>query len=320
MTAQHRILVTGASGFVGTWLTRTLRELPVNSGLELLPSGRGPDCEVNFDVTDKKAVTDVLRNFRPTAVVHLAAIAAPQEARKDPTQAWNVNFHGTTNLASAVLEEVPNCRFIFVGSSETYGQSFADADGDAVGEDRALKPMTVYGATKAAADIAIAQMFYDGLRCIRFRPFNHTGPGQAENYVVPAFASQIARIEAGIVPPVIEVGNLSAYRDFLDVRDVVRAYALAALGEGEDADGKVFNLASGHAVEVRTVLDILVRLSARDIDVVVAPDRMRPVDIPTARGDASAVFRSLKWSPQFQLEDTVSAVLSDWRDRINAPR
>lgn len=315
---QHRVLVTGASGFVGTWLTRTLRELPVDRGLELLPVGRGAGCDVNIDVTDKNAVTDVLRNFRPTAVVHLAAIAAPQEAREDPTQAWNVNFHGATNLASAILEEVPNSRFIFVGSSESYGQSFADAAGDAIGEDRALKPMTVYGATKAAADIAIGQMFYDGLRCIRFRPFNHTGPGQAENYVVPAFASQIARIEAGLVPPVIEVGNLSAFRDFLDVRDVARAYALAALGEGKDADGKVFNLASGRAVEVRTILDILVRLSARNIDVVVAPDRVRPVDIPTARGDASAASHSFKWSPQFQLEDTVSAVLSDWRERTNA--
>lgn len=318
MTAQHRILVTGASGFVGTWLTRTLRNFSGEAGIEVVSAGRGTNCEVDFDVTNKNAVTSVLRDLKPTAVVHLAAIAAPQEARKDPAHAWEVNFHGTLNLASSILDEAPNCRFIFVGSSETYGHSFAEANGTPVSEDRALMPMTVYGATKAAADIAIGQMFYDGLRSIRFRPFNHTGPGQAENYVVPAFASQIARIEAGIVPPVIEVGNLSAYRDFLDVRDVVRAYALAALGEGEDAEGKVFNLASGRAVEVRTILDILVRLSACEIDVVVAPDRVRPVDIPTACGNASAAFQSLKWSPQFKLEDTVSAVLSDWRDRINA--
>lgn len=316
MTAQHRILVTGASGFVGTWLMRTLRDFPTNASLELVSAGRGLGCDIDFDVTDKMAIAMALRDFRPTAVVHLAAIAAPQEARKDPAQAWKVNFQGTVNLSSAVLSEVPACRFIFAGSSETYGQSFADADGAAVTEDRALKPMTVYGATKAAADIAVGQMFFDGLRSIRFRPFNHTGPGQAEAYAIPAFASQIARIEAGRAPPKIEVGNLSAHRDFLDVRDVVHAYALAALGKGNDAEGKVFNLASGKAVEIRTILDILIRLSDRNIEVVVAPDRVRPVDIPMARGDASAVRRSLGWMPQFELEDTVRAVLSDWRDRV----
>src|SRR5690606_11213045 len=256
--------------------------------------------------------------IRPTAVVHLAAIAAPQEARKDPAQAWSVNFHGTVNLASAALNEVPDCRFVFAGSSETYGQSFADADGAAVSEDRALKPMTIYGATKAAADIAVGQMYFDGLRSIRFRPFNHTGPGQAEDYVIPALASQIARIEAGLMPPVIEVGNLSAYRDFLDVRDVVRAYALAAFGTGDDAEGKVFNLASGKAVQIRAILDMLLRLSDREIKVVVAPDRVRPVDIPRASGEAGAAIRSFGWAPQFELEDSVGAVLSDWRDRINA--
>lgn len=320
MTAQHRILVTGASGFVGTWLMRALREFPVDAGLELVSAGRGAGCDVDLDVVDKTAVTTALRDFRPTAVVHLAAIAAPQEARKDPSQAWNVNFHGTVNLASAVQHEVPDCRFIFAGSSEAYGQSFAEAEGAAMAEDRALKPMTVYGATKAAADIAVGQMYFDGLRSIRFRPFNHTGPGQTEAYVIPAFASQIARIEAGLAPPVIEVGNLEAYRDFLDVRDVVQAYALAALGKGRDAEGKVFNLASGKAVQIRMILDILVRLSGRDIKVVVAPERVRPVDIPTARGDASAAMYSLGWAPQFELEDTINAVLSDWKDRVNAAK
>lgn len=318
MTAQHRILVTGASGFVGTWLMRIFRDFPADTSLELASAGRGPGCDIDLDVIDKTAVTAALRDFRPTAIVHLAAIAAPHEARKDPSLAWNVNFHGTINLAATVKNEIPDCRFIFAGSSEAYGQSFADADGAAMTEDHALKPMTVYGATKAAADIAVGQMYFDGLRSIRFRPFNHTGPGQTASYVIPAFASQIARIEAGLAPPVIEVGNLGAYRDFLDVRDVVRAYVLAALGKGRNVEGKVFNLASGKAVQIRTILDILVRLSGRDIEVIVSPERVRPIDIPTARGDASAAMHSLGWAPQFELEDTISAVLSDWRDRVNA--
>lgn len=318
MPAQHRILVTGASGFVGTWLMRTLRDFPVDSSVEVLSAGRDPGCDCELDVTDKAVVTAALRDFRPTAVVHLAAIAAPQEARKDPSQAWHVNFQGTMNLASAVLHDAPDCRFIFAGSSEAYGQSFAEISGGAVSEDCALKPMTIYGATKAAADIAVGQMYFDGLRSIRFRPFNHTGPGQTEAYVIPAFASQIARIEAGVVPPVIEVGNLGAHRDFLDVRDVVRAYALAALGDDIEVEGKVFNLASGKAVEIRSILNTLIRLSGREIEVVVSPERVRPVDIPMARGDAGAALSILGWEPQFALEETIAAVLSDWRARVNA--
>lgn len=318
MLTQHRILVTGATGFVGTWLMRILRDFPVEAGLELVSAGRGPGSDIDLDVTDKAAIAAALRDYRPTAVIHLAAIAAPQEARRDPSQAWTVNFQGTLNLASAILDETPDCRFVFVGSSEAYGQSFTELDGAAITEDCALKPMTVYGANKAAADIAVGQMYFDGLRSIRFRPFNHTGPGQTEAYVIPAFASQIARIESGTVPPVIEVGNLEAKRDFLDVRDVVRAYALAALSNSRDAEGKVFNLASGSAVEIRSILDTLVRLSGREIEVVVAPDRVRPIDIPTARGSAGAARQILGWEPQFALEDTINAVLSDWRDRINA--
>ncbi|SDA99449.1 GDP-mannose 4,6-dehydratase [Sinorhizobium sp. NFACC03] len=317
MTLQHRILVTGASGFVGTWLTRTLKELSAEISIDVLTAGRGAGCDVDLDVVDRGAAVRAIRALQPTAVVHLAAVAAPMEARKDPSNAWNVNFQGTINLASAVLSEARNCRFIYAGSSEAYGQSFVHAADQAVHEDYALKPMTVYGATKAAADIALGQMYFDGLRSIRFRPFNHTGSGQAETYVVPAFASQVARIEAGLSRPVIEVGNLGAYRDFLDVRDVVQAYAIAALGKGEDsAEGQAYNLSSGKAVQIRTILDILIRLSGLEIEVVASPDRVRSIDIQMAKGDSRAAAYAFGWTPKFELEDTVTAVLDDWRERI----
>jgi GDP-4-dehydro-6-deoxy-D-mannose reductase len=138
--------------------------------------------------------------------------------------------------------------------------------------------------------------------------------------VVPAFASQVARIEQGLAKPVIEVGNLTAYRDFIDVRDVVRAYALAAFGEGPGAEGQVFNLASGKAVQIRTILDTLIRLSGRDIEVVISSDRVRPVDIPLAHGDPRRVGETFGWAPTYELEETLSAVLADWRQRVARDR
>lgn len=316
--SQHRILVTGANGFVGTWLLRAFQDISAETSVEVVSAGRGANCDIDMDIVDRRATERAVRDIRPTALIHLAAIAAPMEARKNPSQAWDVNLHGTLNLARAVLEDAPECRFIHAGSSESYGYFFHDAGEQAVKEDSPLKPMTAYGATKAAADIAIGQMCYDGLRAIRFRPFNHTGPGQSDAYVVPAFASQVARIMAGQMKPAIEVGNLTAHRDFLDVRDVVRAYAWAALGRGEGMEGGVFNLASGKAVRIQSILDTLIRLSGKPIEVVVAPDRVRPVDIPHASGDATAVRQALGWQPEIDLETTISDVLEDWRRKIGA--
>lgn len=317
MASQHRILVTGGAGFVGKWLMPALRKVAERDTVDVVSAGRGKSCDVDLDVVDSRAAVRVIRSLQPTAVIHLAAIAAPLEARKNPSLAWGVNFQGTINLASAVLDESPACRFVYVGSSEAYGQSFIQAGDLGVDEERPLKPMTVYGATKAAADIAVGQMHYDGLRAIRFRPFNHTGPGQTESYVVPAFARQIARIEAGLSNPVIEVGNLNAYRDFLDVRDVVDAYAMAALGKGGDKVlGRVYNLSSGKVTQISAIVEILIRLSKLKIEVTVSQDKVRGNDVKVAKGHSNAVGRDFGWAPKISFEQTVAAVLDDWRGRI----
>lgn len=312
---RHRILVTGANGFVGTWLTALLRSLAESRPIEVVAAGQADSCDISFDIADERSVSRAIKETLPTAVVHLAAIAAPAEAKRDPAAAWRVNFQGTMNIASTILSLVPECKFIFASSSEVYGATFEQAAGTPVDETRLLQPKTVYAASKAAADIAVGQMSYDGLRSIRFRPFNHTGPGQGNRYVVSAFAEQIASIMDKGAKPVIEVGNIEVCRDFLDVRDVVRAYATAALADDRSLFGKVFNLASGKAVQIKTILDMLVRLSGQSVDIVVSPTKTRQMEVPVAVGSALAAKAALDWQPTIDLEATVSAVLDSWREQ-----
>jgi GDP-4-dehydro-6-deoxy-D-mannose reductase len=319
MPREDRILITGANGFVGSWLLRELdkRQVQDGCGLTVITAGYGKPSDRATDITDRDQVVDLIKECRPSAIIHLAAIAAPAEARRMPQRAWDVNFQGTMNLAYATIEHSPEARFIFVGSSEAYGSSFNDAAGAPVHEDRPLKPMTVYGATKAAADMLVGQLAYEGLKAISFRPFNHTGPGQTDSYVAAAFARQLAEIASGVRPPRMKVGNLSAFRDFLDVRDIVRAYADSALMDvPPDALGKAFNLSSGRPTQIRLILDTLIELSGLTVDVEIDPQRLRGPEVTVASGDGEAAFKVFGWKPEIELRHTLGDVLEDWKTRI----
>lgn len=318
-SAPERVLVTGADGFVGRWLIPALRErLPERA--RVFGSSRQPTASpvpgsepVGLDVTDRDQVIEIVRSLRPTCVVHLAAIANVAEARRDARKTFAVNLGGTLNLAEAVREEAPTARFVFVGTSEAYGATFK-VQGAPLREDAPLNPTSTYGASKAAADLLIGQMAQDGLDAVRFRPFNHTGPGQTEHYVVSAFAAQVARVEAGAQAPVLRVGNLDAYRDFLDVRDIVDAYVRAVLlPSGAIPPGTVLNVASGTPRRIGEALDVLLRLSSVPIAVEPDPERMRPHDTPFAAGDPARARELLGWAPRIAFPDMVEAVLDEWR-------
>lgn len=299
------VAVTGASGFVGTWTMHRLSEV---AGVEAVPFFTPGSA----GLSDLALVERTVQMLQPAAIIHLAAVAAPNEARQDPRRAFEVNLTGTLNLAESILRYSPHTRLIFAGSSESYGHSF-NRHGGPVPEDAALEPGSLYGVTKAAADLLLGQMAGEGLDVVRFRPFNHTGPGQSESYVVPAFARQIARIEAGLQAPLIAVGNLEAKRDFLDVRDVVEAYVLAATRAAPLPAGIALNLASGTARRIGDILDLLRTLSNKDVAVLQDSVRMRASDTPLAVGDARVAREHLGWQPTISWFDTIKDVLQYWR-------
>ncbi len=304
----RRILVTGAAGFVGQHLLPALRAAFPGAALHATP----------FDVTDAAATEAAVVAARPEALVHLAAIAAIPQARLDPGRAWQVNLMGTLNVAQAIRARAPGCTLLFASSADIYGASFRA--GTPLNEGALPAPLNVYAATKAAADLALGAMAAEGLRVVRVRPFNHTGPGQSTSFVVAAFAEQVARVAAKLQPPVLRVGALDPMRDFLDVRDVCAAYALCLAHADALTPGAVLNVASGHPRRVGDVLASLMEAAGVQAEVVTDAGRLRPADIPVAAGDAGLARRLLGWAPVVPWEQTIADVLADWRERIRRDR
>jgi GDP-4-dehydro-6-deoxy-D-mannose reductase len=317
-----RVLITGAQGFVGPYLAQALRRVCGDATIIATgkTSGEHPllGSVSALDITDPSAVKAAIGRYQPTHVVNLAGLAAPAAATSDPRAAWQVHVEGALNLASSILEEAPQCWLLSIGSGLVYGDSAKP--GLPLDETALLAPVDEYAVTKAAADLALGALTRRGLKNIRFRPFNHFGPGQEETFVIPAFAMQIAQIEAGFAEPVIHVGNLDAERDFLDVRDVVNAYALAVRHAEElQEPGLILNVASGVPRRIGDVLLRLLKQSRAEITIEQDPERLRPSDLPRIVGDADRARQKLGWAPGYSFDDTLAAVLDDCRGRAQRP-
>lgn len=316
-----RVLVTGIGGFAGPFVGAALAAAGHEvhgllrggpPGARLAALGLAPDVLHEADVTHAKAVAEVVARVAPGGVVHLAGRSFVPEAERDPTAAYRANLGGTLAVLAAVRTHAPRARVVTVASSDVYG-AVRPADVP-VGEDVPFRPVTVYGASKAAADLAAAQWARAyGLDVVRARPFNHTGPGQDAAFVCSALARQLAAIEAGQQEPVVRAGNVDPVRDFSDVRDIARGY-VALLERG--TAGEAYNLCSGEGVSIAEVIAVLRSLARVPVRVRSDPALRRAVDVPRLVGDHARATADTGWRPSTPLAETLGALLDDWRARL----
>jgi GDP-4-dehydro-6-deoxy-D-mannose reductase len=312
-----RVLVTGVAGFVGPYLVRALQAGGHEVHGSMLPGedrgalqGLGVVLH-DADVADGPGLRRLLAETEPGGVIHLAAVSFVPTAADDPQLAYRVNVGGTVALLGAMRATVREARLLFVGSSDAYGA--VRPEELPVGEEVPLRPLSVYGATKAAAEIAVAQWGRtEGLDVVMARPFNHTGPGQSADFVCPALARQIVAIEKGTQEPVLRVGNVDPVRDIGDVRDVVRAYI--ALLEG-GASGAVYNVCSGEGASIAEVIAQLRTHARVPMRAYSDPARRRAVEIPRIVGSHARITADTGWRPEIPLSQTLCDVLDDWRRR-----
>jgi GDP-4-dehydro-6-deoxy-D-mannose reductase len=298
-----RSLITGGRGFVGQWLADHLRSL----GDEVVVI----DQEV--DVTNPSALLVAVSEAQPDAIYHLAALTHVGQSWDEPLRVLEVNVIGTGALLAAARECGSDPRILVTSSAEVYG-AVTDPTLLPLTEESPTAPLTPYAASKLAGEALVAQAFLGhGQHVITVRPFNHIGPGQTPNFAVPALAKRIVEADRRGAPT-IPVGNLSARRDFTDVRDVVRAYR-ALIESG--TPGEVYNVCSGRDVAIREIADGLLALAGTTLAFETDPSLVRPVEVPVLRGDPGRLAAATGWKPEIPLEQTLADVLSYWREHAD---
>lgn len=305
-------LVIGAAGFVGSYLIEEMRFNKMEAYATKLPHEKMEHEHAkiyDLDILDREAIVTLLLEIRPDYIFHLAAQSSVGLSWKNPGLTVDVNIKGSINVMDAVRELYYKPRVLLIGSGEEYGHI---RPGETpIREDNLLRPGNIYAATKACQNMigSIYAQAYD-MQVMMVRSFNHIGPGQAPMFVVSDFCRQVAEIEKGLREPVMYVGNLAAKRDFTDVRDVVKAY-VGLIQRG--TPGETYNMGSGHAVEIRRILDMIISLSEKEIRVEIDPNKIRPVDVPIIEADITKLHELTGWKPQIELEQTIKDTLDYWR-------
>lgn len=297
-TTPQRILITGAGGFVGRHLIEALEKGVFGPAEALLP-------DAAWDIRDLDAARQTVARTVPDAVIHLAAQSFVPRSFEDPAETLAINAGGTANLIKALQENGFKGRFLYVSSGDIYG--LVPEAKLPVDEQIVPQPRNPYAVSKWSAEqLCLQARRTHGLDCVIARPFNHVGPGQSERFVLPSLAGQIAEIEMGRREPVIEVGDIDSTRDFLDVRDVVAAYA-ALLRSA--APGETYVVASGQEHSVRELLELMLGHTPARPEIRTDPLRMRPSEQKRMRADSRRLRVDTGWSPSVTLDTTIQELL-----------
>ena len=315
-----KALITGITGFAGSHLAEYL----LGQGIEVYGTTRWRSRTENIegfrdkisliecDLRDASAVDHVVSQIKPDMIFHLAAQSFVPASWTAPSETMSNNITSQLNLFEAIRKSKIDPVIQIACSSEEYGLVYQDEV--PIKETNPLRPMSPYAVSKVAQDFLGYQYYKSyGMKIIRTRTFNHTGPRRGEVFVTSNFAKQIAEIELGIREPILYVGNLEAKRDFTDVRDIVRAYWLA-VKKGEP--GEVYNIASGKAIAIGEIVDLLLTLTRNKIKIKQDPDRMRPSDAPILIGDYYKFQRKTGWKPSIPFNQTVEDLLNYWRETL----
>lgn len=311
------VFITGIGGFVGQYLAKELLE----HGYQITGSVYKDDPKENIkelkkqcrlvrlNIYNANAVEKAVLDIKPDFIFHLAGFSSVGRSFANERLTYQLNFEGTLNLLQAAVKLKKLPRFVFASTSEVYGK-FSPKNKTLTEADR-VNPVSPYGISKTAAE-QICNLYYDRfeLPILISRSFNHSGPGQNENFVIPSFAKQISQIEKGRKKPIIEVGNLAVKRDISDVRDIACGYRLMA---EKGKEGKTYQLCSGKSVSLKTILNKLLKLSEKKIKTKVSKKYFRVNDIPMIRGSYQLAKKDFGYKPTFSIDDTLGDSLTYWR-------
>lgn len=313
-----KALVIGGAGFVGDYLINHLTDdcgwsvAVTKLEHEKIENERNISI-YDLDILNKESILNLLLNVKPDYIFHLAAQSSVSLSWKNPSLTVDVNIKGSVNLLEAVRELNYKPRIMLIGSGEEYGHILPSET--PIKENTITRPGNIYAATKACQNM-LGKVYADAYQMdiVMVRAFNHIGPKQAPLFVVADFCKQVAEIEMNFHEPIMMVGNLSAKRDFTDVRDVVRAYSLLIQN---GVPGETYNVGSGTAIAIEDILKKILSYSNADIEVKIDGNKLRPVDVPIIEADIQKLQDCTGWERTIDLDKTIMDNLEYWRNTIS---